>query len=43
LYHITPGLLTLNVGNGDGTSIRGLFAAAGESETLFLPSEEQIC
>jgi hypothetical protein len=29
-------LFTLKVGSGDGASIRGLFAAAGGSETLFL-------
>jgi hypothetical protein len=32
---------TLKVGSGDGASIRGLFAGAGDSETLFLVAGEQ--
>ena len=34
---------TLNVGNGDGASIRGLFAAAGESGSLLLTGGEHAC
>jgi len=36
---ITPH--TLKVGSGDGASIRGLFAAAGDSGALFLAAGEQ--
>jgi dihydrodipicolinate synthase/N-acetylneuraminate lyase len=36
---ITP--RTLKVGSGDGASIRGLFAAAGDSGALFLAAGEQ--
>lgn len=32
--------LTLKVGSGDGASIRGLFTAAADSETLFLVAGE---
>jgi hypothetical protein len=32
---------TLKVGSGDGASIRGLLAGAGDSETLFLVAGEQ--
>jgi hypothetical protein len=32
---------TLKVGSGDGASIRGLLAGAGDFETLFLVAGEQ--